>query len=791
MKSEIGQISIDRTGAALGVARIAAEKSYQGTGALLKKVIEDEDKGIWDEIRTRVNYTYEYMDRALAALEKETQFLAPIRQQAAKGKKLLFKPNLVSVESIEPYTHQPVSGTTANTEWIFVAAALRWFHDRAGFRYDQMCLGEAASSSLMKAARYSWLKKSGRPVTTEAVYEGRSDDFYGGWGFYFARRYLNDALDSSSEENPMNGLEESMAGIYIPPGEADGRLMLYDLNKISDDPSKGRTVELPDGENFKSIILHKVIVGGDPANPEDCERYPGSVLINLPKLKVHSNAMFTNAIKNLGIGLYSLQANHTGDKCGGRWAYGFPDTDSPAIKSRIPHQVWIPELEPDTLVPVKNPDDTYKVTRTAGLTGTMLDIIRATASQDVFMMHIVDAIETVNRCHQGIGLGVPVPEGLIIAGTDVVATDLMCARYIFSNVGLKKAVELDMDDGFGGLFPQAVPLPEFDGKNIRTSISHDCVIARDASIARAREWNLGTSCYYIKGWDAVSGSALASYDGRLGYLEDDTFFDIRTRELYWDLFKLPWDLQRTFLAYMDATDDLEKKSRRNLFIEAFDETGNGAVSYEENGKKGIFSPALFLGGIYMNSLGEKDDGDMFRAFFALTANPLKGTNPEWNESGHHFHREFLMGSVTVVAMMMSSMQTEEKDHCFPQLTWGKGKWPSYAQALDNYLHQVIYGWKFPKQIGLYSLYGSAIAYADHTQNSRQLLGQYCFAPNPKAPMAYLDAVRDKKMEPLDFTFFVPEGYGAGGRLPNIEETSDPVKIFTVEFEQGKMKWPYV
>lgn len=791
MKSEIGQISIDEKGAALGVARIAAEKSYQGTAGLLKKVIEDDDQGAWDEIKSRVNYTYEHMDRALAALEGETQFLSPVRQQAAKGKKLLFKPNLVSVESIEPYTHQLISGTIANTEWIFVAAVLRWFHDKAGFRYDQMCLGEAASNSLMKAARYTHIKGSGRPVTTEAVYEGRSDDFYGGWGFYFVRRYLADALDSASDENPMNGLKESMADTYLPPGEAGGKLMLYDLNKISDDPSKVRTIELPDGENFKSIILHKVIVGGNPSDPEDCRRYPGSVLINLPKLKIHSNAMFTNAIKNLGIGLYSLQANHADCTCGKRWAYGFPDTDNPAIKSRIPHQVWIPELEADTLLPVKNPDGTYKVTRTAGLTGTMLDIIRATASQDVFMMHIVDAIETVNRCHQGIGLGIPVPEGLIIAGTDVAATDLMCARYIFSNVGIKEALDVGMDDGFGGHFPQAVPLPEFDNGQIRTSTAHDCVIARDASISQAVKWNLGTSSYYIKGYDDLTGNPLASSGGRLGYVADDIFFDIHTKELYWDIFKLPWDLQRTFFAYMDATDELEKTRRKDLFLEAFDETGNCVVSYEENGKKGIFSPALFLSGIYLDSLGNKDDGDMFRAFFTLTASPLRGTNPDWNEKGHHFHREFLMGSVSVVAMMMSSMKIEAKDRFFPELTWGSGRWPSFSQAMNAYLHQVIYGWKFPKQVGLYSLFGSAIAYADYKQNGRQFVGKYCFAPNPKTPMKYLEAVRDNKMQPLDFTFFVPKGYGAGGRFPNIEETTDPSKIFTVEFEQGKIKWPYV
>ncbi len=123
---------------------------------------------------------------------------------------------------------------------------MRWFHDRAGISYFQMSLGEAATAMSSVAANYRYIKKTGRPVTTEAVIEGRSDDFYGGWGFYFVRKYLSEVSDSSRGDDPMQGLEESMAGIYLPPGEVQDKLMVYDLNRICDDPSKGREIPVPD-----------------------------------------------------------------------------------------------------------------------------------------------------------------------------------------------------------------------------------------------------------------------------------------------------------------------------------------------------------------------------------------------------------------------------------------------------------------------------------------------------------------------------------------------------------------
>lgn len=783
-KSAIGEIALDNSGAALGVARLSVEKSYQGIGNLLKQVIEDGDKAAWSQIKDKVDYTYENMTKAMETLEREEPFLEGIKVQIAQGKKLLFKPNIVTVECIEPYSHLHLKGTTANTEWSFVAALMRWFHDQ-GVAYHQMCLGEAASNSIIKAAQYTIQKGGGRTVTTEAAYEGRSDDFYGGWGFYFARKYLAEALPDGADENPMLGLEESMAGEFIAPGESGKRLMFYDLNRLHDDPSKGREVPLPDGENFKSIILHKVIVGGDPDDRADMKRYPGCVLLNLPKLKVHSQALYTNAIKNLGIGLYPLQANQGGSSC---WAYGTPDTDIPTIKSRIPHQVWVPELDPDTHTPIKDENGDYKVVKTGGLTGTMLDIIRATANQNVTMMHIVDGIESVNKDHQGTGLGEALPEGLIVAGNDVVAVDLLCARYIFSNVGLEEASQNGPEDGFGGRFPQKVPLPMLQDGAIKTSKAYDCPIARDYSMHRAVEYGMGQSAYYVAGWDDISGNPLVSAGGRLGYLAGDEFSDIHTKYLYWDIYKLPWDLQKTFLGYLDAVDELEDTSLKADFIKEFDETGDGVVSYEENGKKGVFGPALFLGGQYISSRGDKAQEKVFHNFFALIANPLRAANPAWSAQGHHFNKEFFCGTVTVAALGMSALGKQFPDAKYKDMTWGMGQWPSFSQARDAYLYNILYGWRFPKQVGMFSLYGCVFGYADRTMNGSRFVGDKFAVPNAKAPQQYLEALQKGETKPLDFMLYVPEGYGVGGKLPHVKETSDPAKAFTAEIDGGRIVW---
>ena len=347
----IGDGKIDSKGSAVAVARMDVDKAYGGIGLLLQKFIRDSDKAAWEEIKTKINYTYENLDKALSVLEQETPFLSPINERLQRGQKLLFKPNIVSVESFEPYTLGPSPGSSAITEWAFVAAVMRWFHDKAGISYYQMCIGEAATAMSGITAGFRHLKKTGRPVTTEAAIEGRSDDFYGGYGFYFVRKYLSEVSESSPGDDPMKGLEESMAGTYLPPGKVQDKLMVYDLNRICDDLSKGRDIPVPDHENFQSIILHKVIIGGDPTDPGDRALYPGCILINLPKLKIHAQALFTNVIKNLGIGLYPMEVSRSND-C--NWEYATPPKMKiPGMKGAIPHKVWTPQIGPEDQYPLK------------------------------------------------------------------------------------------------------------------------------------------------------------------------------------------------------------------------------------------------------------------------------------------------------------------------------------------------------------------------------------------------------------------------------------------------------
>ena len=446
----------------------------------------------------------------MSPLDTETGFSREIKSRVKKGQKLLFKPNLVNIFTIDPQTHEPGTGSTACTEWTLVAALMRWFHDKLDISYHQMAIGEAATCMPAAASFYSMVNPEKRLVTTEAAIEGKTGGFYGGWGFYFARKYLQESLEPGSSDDPMKGYDGSLSGTFIPPGIAKEKLMVYDLNRIFDDPSKGRDVDVPDGVNFKSITLHKVVVGGDRQDPEDLEAYPGCILVNVPKLKVHAITLFTNVIKNLGIGLYPMQAAKEGQH---QWDYGVPHNRIPGMKGGLPHQVWVSEIDPKTGLPGRDKAGNYIVTKTGGITATMIDMIQTVRSSDIYMIHIVDAIEAINQDHQGLLPGTKEPEGMVFAGLDPVATDLLCARYMFSNVPLKEALRVEIVDRVGERFPQQVPMPTADGNNIVTRMGYDCPLSRDRCLENAEKRGLGMSKYYVVGKDAVMDCPLVSLQG--------------------------------------------------------------------------------------------------------------------------------------------------------------------------------------------------------------------------------------------------------------------------------------
>jgi len=786
--SPMGKQEIDSAGSPVGVVRMDVNRSYAGVGQLLQDYINSSNQDAWDKIRAKIDYTYTNLDRALASLETETGFSREITSRLGKGQKLLFKPNLVSVRNIDPQTHGPAIGHTACTEWPFLAALMRWFHDKLDISYHQMAVGEAATAMSSAAGQYSLFKSNGRSVTTEAVIEGRSEDFYGGWGFYFVRKYLADSLDTSSEDDPMNGFEESVAGIYIPPGHALNKLMVYDLNRTFDDSAKGRDVQVPDGVNFKSITLHKVIVGGDPEDPEDMKAYPGCVLVNVPKLKVHSRTLFTNAIKNLGIGLYPMQSTREG---GFKWDYAQPHNSIPGIKF-IPHQIWHPEMDFDAGLPKRDEKGHYIVKKTGGILATMVDIIKAVSSQSIFMLHVVDSIEATNLEHATTGLGKLEPEGLIFAGLDPVATDLLCARYMFKNVYLEEALKKDLDDGAGGRFIQRVPIPVLEDAQINTHVGYDCPLVRDYSFAYARDKGLGETTYYVVGKDFVNDCPLVSIQGHLGSVANGAFSELVTGIMYFDALKLPWDLQKTVVNYLESVDNLTGSNLKEEFFNTFDEDGDGIVDYEESGKRGNSGALLAQVGLNSSTSGTEKLGYL-RGPFTMAARRLKWSNAKWNPDGHDIFKEAAFAAVCWTAYRMSQSEVESQDPFFPDLTWGGGKWPSFRLAGHMYLGSALYGVQFPHKVMFPGLYSLAFRYADLKQNGGRYTGNIISRPDPDALNRYVSGVLGGRETSLDFNFYVPDGYGAinGSKLPNIEVTTDPGLILTAHFSGGSEIWPRV
>jgi len=102
---------------------------------------------------------------------------------------------------------------------------------------------------------------------------------------------------------------------------------------------------------------------------------------------------------------------------------------------------------------------------------------------------------------------------------------------------------------------------------------------------------------------------------------------------------------------------------------------------------------------------------------------------------------------------------------------------------------LIYGLGFPRKINLMSLYGQAFQHADKALNGGTYTGAIGLKSNLEATNAYIKAVSEGAA-PLDFILYVPRGFGNmnGTRLPNIEETEEPDKLFTARFNNGQEVW---
>jgi hypothetical protein len=252
---------------------------------------------------------------------------------------------------------------------------------------------------------------------------------------------------------------------------------------------------------------------------------------------------------------------------------------------------------------------------------------------------------------------------------------------------------------------------------------------------------------------------------------------------------MPWDLQKTSLSYFSAVDSLAGSTLKKEYLEAFDEDRDGIVTYEEFGKKGAVPFFLHVGGntVSMMSAGLLDS---CKGTFMRTSTMLKCREACWNNQNVNILKEYSYGAACFVAYTMSKMDMEMPDPFMPNLTWGKGKWPSFNLASYVYLGFTIYGSQFPNKIIMRSLYGYAFRYADLTQNAGGYAGTDLIESDPEAVSAYLAEEKTGGRKSLDFTIYLPTGYDsiAGSLVPNVKTTDDPTKIFSASFNNGAEVW---
>lgn len=787
VKSPLGKVHVDYKGEPISGVRMDVSKAYGEIPMLLQKVINDNDNHAWKQIKKKIDYIYSNLNYALAGLDKETSFGKEVQKQIRSGKKLFFKPNLVSPLVINPTTHGEDIAATAVTEWPLIAAIMRWFHDKLNISYYEMAIGEASTSTFLFSSLLS--KTEGKIITTEAIIEGRSGDFYGGWGFFFVRKYLSERHPSSHKDDPMKGYEDSVAGRFIPPGRARDRLMVYDLNKLHDGFIKERTVAVPGGTVFKEITLNKVIVGGDPHDKKDLKDYPGCVLVNVPKTKMHAQDLITNAIKNLGIGLYPTQ-KYSSSKI------------VPSYKDKLPHSPWVLKIDPETHLPVKDETGKYIATKTDGLSGVQSDVILAVQSQNVFMLHVIDGINIINLNHNGDPIAVRVPEGYVWSSLDCVALDLFCARYCFKTVPMDQALKLQKVNQWPTEFVHHSPEAIIKGRNIETQIGLDSPLFRYNLYRYAEERGVGQQKYYVVGWDSLTRTPLASIKGHLGRIDDKKFLELMTHTMYFNYGTILQDFQKGVFSYAKACDQLTGTSLFKNLIDTFDENDDGVIDYDEKGRGNETAQIVILT-YSLDILATQPYGDLKRNF--ITNSLIKYTNENWNPHGHNFMSDMILEGGLAQAFIMSQSENVKEDLFISGMSYGNGMWPSWHTAQYVLITSFIYGSQSPKNISLSSLYGSAFQYADKVLNAGAYTGnisqfnvdsddiQYGDkipdndvddnTSNPDSINKYFDAIANGA-DPLGFTFYVPKGYGSleGVKIPNVEETADPEKTFTVHFE---------
>jgi hypothetical protein len=358
---------------------------------------------------------------------------------------------------------------------------------------------------------------------------------------------------------------------------------------------------------------------------------------------------------------------------------------------------------------------------------------------------------------------------------------------MFSNVPLGESLEVKLEGGTANGFPQKVPVPIREGNNIISTDGYDCPLARDITFKRAEKRGLGQMSYHVKGYDVLTNSPIISLKGHLGIVKNGNFSDIITNTLFYDTFKLPWDLQRTVFNYLDVVDELEGTKLKEKFLQYFDEDNDGVVTYEEFGKKGSTTFILHLAANMVSSSG-KGRLNSLKGYFQMMTSMYRYRDKQNNPNKHDIMEERSITTTCSVAFGISRIEMDIPDPFNPGVIYGKGKWPSFKFAEFVRTGSLIYGPGFPFSIAFPSLYGNVLFYADLTQNGGKYAGP--FQPDLQAVNRYVSDVAKGEIKPLDFVLYVPAEFSTlpGKNIPNLVITDDPLKMFTASFQNNEEIW---
>ena len=760
---------IDIHGSLISVAKIDPLLSYAGDYVLhpdgqsiprVKSISDlladfiksdETDVRIWESIQKRINYTYESLDDVLLPILGSTQkervpltLAGKTIREHIRGKKkrppkkLLFKPNIVTADVISfggdgaaPRNNYGLEGggASACTHWAFLAALMRWFHDNLEISYFEMAVGEAGCSTHTWQHLYHNLYSPywGFAYTAEAVFEGRVTDpntgaalFYGGYPFFYVRKYLADAHPASHVDDPMQGHLQAIYGPYTPPGKAGDQLGCYDLGnaEAKTENARGREIKVPNGACYQSITIHKAIVG----DPADMESYPGAVLINVPKLKVHSIELITNAIKNLGIGLWPTKSGYDDDPDSPDFKYGLPSSiNTPGscafypvanLKGRVYHSPWSKGLQMncDGAIDPKSipcfPND--------GIKGSMVDINLAIRTQPDFLPYILnisDAITITNLAHGGSPFGYQNNEGLILACENPVALDLFASRYLYKNVPngtvAKHPFAIWTSGGDVHYDAASTSIVSFEG-------DYEWPVENTYLYTYAESRGLGIQTYHVRGRDRTAGQKdflLLSADGHFcraifnlsdkhwakafeqgNFKIEEVIARLQYQEYgmplhYWSIEAGLCPLQRMLGKFAKANDALTLASFNydpgySAQFHAMDTNCDGKLIFgeEANEVDKIMGP-FAMGYSMLGALKPE------RAIAHMIAKPVKYSESEWNELGAYLSDA---NAMVVAHGMAFQQQTDDTVDRFFNMPFGYdtngiAHWPSlqFAKYVDS------------------------------------------------------------------------------------------------------------